>query len=197
MLPAPKTHTPQTLGGGKETTAVSAKPPTTKATMLVPDSVARRRAAAAAAAAVKPKSKQAADSDDSDDDDGPATSFFTLEDKNSFDTASLASSSSVTVTANPYAQNPADRPLAFRHRDPGQMLQEEQPEAGPSSSSSDPMVGPSLPTHHPGINAYPEPEDLLANEDALNRLAGSAALRNKEEFDVVDVKVIYLNRNHG
>ncbi len=47
-----------------------------------------------------------------------------------------------------------------------------------------------MPTHptHPAV-AYPEAEDLMANEDALNRLAGTHALRNKEEISVVDVKV--------
>ena len=53
-----------------------------------------------------------------------------------------------------------------------------------------PSVGPSMPDsmsrYH---NAYPEAEDLMANHDALNRLAGKHSVRRNENVEVVDVQV--------
>ena len=56
------------------------------------------------------------------------------------------------------------------------------------------MVGPSLPSSSTAamIPAYPEADDLLANSEAINRLAGKHAMRNRETMDVVDVDAANL-----
>jgi len=57
------------------------------------------------------------------------------------------------------------------------------------------MVGPAVPSSSTAAAyAYPDAEDLIANQDAMHRLAGKYALRRGEVMDVVDVKVyIFLN----
>lgn len=54
-----------------------------------------------------------------------------------------------------------------------------EPVAGPS-------IGPSMPMRpEEQVNLYPEANDLMANADALERLAGKNAVRNKKE-DPID-----------
>ncbi len=196
MLPAPKQGV-STLGGGSEgasagsSGAVGVRPAQSKAgapaKMLVPDSVARRRAAEDKKR--KELLAKAAASDEEDSDDESTPSFFSLETKSShlpsaMAASSVPSSSSSSVTANPYAPNPLDRPLSFRDKEPMAVS------AAPGPSAADdlaPAAGPSLPTRREAAFSYPEAEDLMANEEAINRMAGAHALRRKEEMQVVDV----------
>ena len=194
MLPAPKQGV-STLGGGSEgasagsSGAVGVRPAQSKAgapaKMLVPDSVARRRAAEDKKR--KELLAKAAASDEEESDDESTPSFFSLETKSQLPSAMAASSvpsSSSSVTANPYAPNPLDRPLSFRDKEPMAVS------AAPGPSAADdlaPAAGPSLPTRREAAFSYPEAEDLMANEEAINRMAGAHALRRKEEMQVVDV----------
>ena len=160
------------------------------ASMMVPDSVSRRGKAAAAKRPSSAAAKATADSDESDNDEGGPPSFFILEDSSKSlpsvqipppVVAGPSTSTGLAVKANPRASNPQNRPLAFRGAGP-HMPEEETPE----EDLAHPMVGPSRPSHS-AYSAYPEPEDLVSNEEAMSRLAGAHALKTGESMDVVDV----------
>ncbi len=144
---------------------------------LVPDSVARKRNASMMPTAVRKKSKKA-DSDSSDDEEVSKSSFFSLGgDEDDVGKLSEMSTSSLSkpITANPQALAPTDRPLAFRGR-------ESAVENSPEPTTSTSFVGPSKPSTSSAASyeAYPEASDLMANSDALERLAGKNQLRKQK-----------------
>ena len=68
--------------------------------------------------------------------------------------------------------------------------EEDESEAGPS-------IGPSMPQRREEqVNLYPEANDLMANADALERLAGKNAVRNKKEDLAGGVIEVRSNNNN-
>lgn len=67
-------------------------------------------------------------------------------------------------------------------------------EAGPS-------IGPSMPQRpEEQVNLYPEANDLMANADALERLAGKNAIRNQKETPIeglVEVRLGWEKKSHN
>ncbi len=179
MLPNPKN-------------AVPSKQPSGGA-MLVPDSVARKRPAPTgkSPSLMRPTSvsrkapptkmaKPAADSD-SDEDDHP-TAFFTLDKEEV-----VPIMPELPPTGADQAQPGPSRPRV-----------EATPEVGPAPTTSrgGPSVyGPSKPDSTAEMSVgYADADDLLANNEALERLAGKHAVKTKfEDFDdVVDVNQEHL-----
>ena len=148
--------------------------------ILVPDAVARRPQQVRSTTttmvprsvkATKSSSAVAAGDSDSDEDNHPA-SFFTLDQEKiePIMPAELPSGDEPSGRAGP-----SQRPV----------------EATPHAEPTGPAAGPSRPSPggFDGAAGYRDAEDLLANNEALERLAGKHALRNKvEDFhDIVDV----------
>ena len=145
--------------------------------ILVPDAVAKRPKAMSATSSLVPRSVRVAKvapaalagDSDSDEDAPPATSFFTLEQEK----------------VEPIM--PAAAELPFPRPGPSRRFVEATPHAEPSG----PAAGPSRPSPGAlhGAAGYTDAEDLMSNNEALERLAGKHALRNKvEDFhDVVEV----------
>ena len=148
--------------------------------ILVPDSVARRPQARSTTTttmvprsvkAAKKSLASAAGDSDSDEDNHPA-SFFTLEQEK--------------IEPIMPAEVPSDTEASPRAGPSHRAI-----EATPHAEPTGPAAGPSRPSpgSFHGAAGYSDAEDLMANNEALERLAGKHALRNKvEDFhDIVEV----------
>ena len=150
--------------------------------ILVPDTVAKRPKAMSTTSSLVPRSVRvakaasAAEAGDSDsDEDAPAaTSFFTLEQEK------------IEPIMPPSAAASAAE-LPSQRAGPSRGFVEATPHAEPTG----PAAGPSRPSPGAlhGAVGYTDAEDLMSNNEALERLAGKHALRNKvEDFhDIVEV----------
>lgn len=155
--------------------AVSQPAAKTTIRSLVPDSV-RKRPLPTPQNPAKVAKIHPSEASDSEDEEGP-TSFFTLEsEKISEEAAANAVKAALPrVHANPEALEPKPSPS---RSDSDRVLVPEREILAPD-------VGPSRPVYP--VNAYPDADDLMANTDALERLAGKHALKHAEGIDVVDV----------
>ena len=149
--------------------------------VLVPDAVARRspQVRSTSATSMVPRSVKAAKASvaaaagdsDSDEDNHPA-SFFTLEQDK---IEPIMPAALPSHTDNSPRAGPSQRAV----------------EATPHAEPTGPAAGPSRPSPgaFDGAAGYRDAEDLMANNEALERLAGKHALRNKvEDFhDIVEV----------
>lgn len=162
--------------------------------LLVPRSVARKPPQPSTSKPVqKPRSKEV-DLDSSDDDDDE-TPFFTMNSSepvsapDKFNKAVVASS----VKANPEALGPEDRPLAFGSKESSSSQKRSHLSAHPSNQYrySETDLGPATAPYPPPPPTRSEEvqEDLLANEEALERLAGRINKRRRGEQcdNVIDV----------
>ena len=183
MLPKPK--------GGGASLGASAKlpgPTPLKPNMLIPDSVSRKRPNISTEdGAVKVTSKKKAkpakvkESDDEEEEDGGQISFFNLDSEVNEQGDISGVSAAIQVKPTPKAVPSSDRPLSFKGREHEVDLPDYKA-----------VVGPALPSTSKAHYSYPEASDLMANSEALERLAGKHAVRrnkmNNEEQQIIDVR---------
>jgi hypothetical protein len=144
--------------------------------MLVPDAVANRRHRTAPSRSMPSTSKRPIthDSDSDDDDDDQPTAFFTLEREEVVPI--MPELPAFAATDNPGPSRVNANPGADRR----------EPAAA---------VGPSRPVPTDFAYGYADASDLMANDEALERLAGKHALRNKIEEDFSKVEVVDVNED--
>ena len=195
LLPAPKglgsTSSSSTTMIPSSTKSSAPPKPKTSNTMLVPRSVSR-----------KPDQKKKPSKEGDSDDEDVDMPFFTMDaEKNQFK-APLPSASFLTVKSNPEAQHP--RGFAPGSHPSHQFLFQEEAEEsyGPATAPYPPPAptGLTLPyflINNTSLNltfgsflAGPSNQDLLANREALERLAGRGNKRRKGEAgldQIIDV----------